>query len=152
MTLHLCCSHNTTVIVTVSALSKSNSIQNLKITDLHRHLLLDSTDPITLLAGVDDDDDEDTSHAGVQGNDTSLSGVPKPTTTVTTNNDDGSDAESDHNSIDPNEADKNSCKASVHSTGSHIPVHSMTSEPPQHPLDEEELDDIELHELETQVP
>ena len=28
----------------------------------------------------------------------------------------------------------------------------MTSEPPQHPLDEEELDDIELPELETQVP
>ena len=32
------------------------------------------------------------------------------------------------------------------------PVHSMTSEPPQHPPDEEELDDIELPDLETQVP
>ena len=34
------------------------------ITDLHRHLLFDSTDP-TLLAGVDNDDDDDTSLAGV---------------------------------------------------------------------------------------
>ena len=28
-------------------------------------------------------------------------------------------------------------------TGSHVPVHSTTSKPPQHPPDEEELDDIE---------
>ena len=28
----------------------------------------------------------------------------------------------------------------------------MTSEAPQHPFNEEELDDIQLHELETQVP
>ena len=28
----------------------------------------------------------------------------------------------------------------------------MTNEPPQHPLDEEEPDNIELPELETQVP
>ena len=70
-----------------------------------------------------------TSLAGVQGDDTSLAGVPIPNTTVMTNNDDDSDAESDHNSIDPNEGDENSSKASVHSTGSHIPVHRMTSEP-----------------------
>ena len=69
-----------------------------------------------------------------------------------TNDDDDLDAESNHNSIDPNEADKNSSKASIHSTRSHIPVHSMTSEPPQHPLDEDELEDIELPELDTQVP
>ena len=60
--------------------------------------------------------------------------------------------ESNHNSIDPNEADDNSSKASVHSTGSHIPIHSITSEPPQHPPDEVEPDDTELPELETQVP
>ena len=28
----------------------------------------------------------------------------------------------------------------------------MTGEPPQHPLDEEEVDDTQLSELETQVP
>ena len=136
--------------MTIDALSKSDGIQNLKITDLHRHLLFDSTDP-ALLAGVDDDDDEDTSLAGVQGDDTSLAGVPIPTTTVTTNNDDDSDTESDHNSIDPIKADDNSTKASVHSTRSHIPVHRMTNELPQHPPDEEEPDNIELPELETQV-
>ena len=69
-----------------------------------------------------------------------------------TNDDDDLDAESNHNSIDPNEADKNSSKASIHCTRSHTPVHNMTSEPPQHPLDEDELDDIELPELDTQVP
>ena len=66
--------------------------------------------------------------------------------------DDDSDAESDHNSFDPNKANNSSSKASVHSTGSHAPVLSTNSEPPQHPLDEEELDDIQLPELETQVP
>ena len=69
-----------------------------------------------------------------------------------TNDDDDSDTESDHNSIDPNEANNNSSRASVHNTRSHIPVHSTTSEPPQHPPDEEEPDNIELPELETQVP
>ena len=137
--------------MTIDALGKSDSIQNLKITDLCRHLLFDSMDP-ALLAGVDYNNDEDTSLAGVHDDDTSLAGVPKPTTTIMTNDDNDSDAESNHNSIDPNEADKNSSKASIHSTGNHIPVHSMTSEPPQHPLDEEGLDDIELPELETQVP
>ena len=76
-----------------------------------------------LLAGVDDDDDEDTSLAGVQGDDTSLAGepagVPIP---IVTNDDDDSDAESNHNSVDPNEADDNSSKASIHSTGSRLPV------------------------------
>ena len=33
-----------------------------------------------------------------------------------------------------------------------MPIHSATSEPPQHPLGEEEPDDTELPELETQVP
>ena len=102
---------------------------------------------------MDDDNDKGTSLAGVQGDDTSLAGVPIPATTITTtDDDDDSDAESDHNSIDPNEADKSSSKASIHSTGSHAPVHTKTSEPPQHPPDEEELDDMELPELETQVP
>ena len=112
----------------MDALSKSNGIHNLKITDLHGHLLFDSMDP-ALLAGVDDDDDDDdnTSLAGVQGNNTSLAGVPMPV--MTNDNDNDSDAESDHDSIDPNKADNNSSKASVHSTGSHILVHSMTDEP-----------------------
>ena len=96
------------------------------------------------------DDDYDTSLAGVQGNNTSLAGVPIPI--VTNNDDDDSDTESDHNSIDPNEANKNSSKASIHSTGSQAPVHSTTSEPPQLPLDEDEPDDTQLAELETQVP
>ena len=97
-----------------------------------------------------DDDDEDISLAGVQCDDTSLAGVPIP---VMTNNDDiDSDTESDHNSIDPNGADENSCKASIHSTGSYAPVHNTTDEPPQHPLDEEEMDDTQFPELETQVP
>ena len=41
-----------------------------------------------LLAGVDDDNDEDTSFAGVHGNDTSLARVPIPTTTIMTNDHD----------------------------------------------------------------
>ena len=94
--------------------------------------------------------DNDSCLGGVQGDNTSLAGVPIP---ITTNGDnDNSDAESNHNSIDPNKADDNSSKASVHSTGSQVPVHSMTSEPPQQPPDEEEPDNIQLSELETQVP
>ena len=89
-----------------------------------------------------DDEEKDTSHAG----------VPVPNTTIMTNTDDDSDAESNHNSIDPNKANDNSSKASVHSTGSHIPIHSTNSEPPQHPPNEEEPDDTELPDLETQVP
>ena len=89
----------------------------------------DSTDP-ALLAGVDDNDDDNTS----------LAGVPIP---IATNDDDDSDAESNHNSIDPNEADDNSSKASVHSTRSQAPVHNMIDEPPQLPLDEEEPDDMD---------
>ena len=104
-----------------------------------------------LLAGVNDADDEDTSLAGVRDEDTSLAGVPVPITTIMVNTDNNLDAESNHNSIDPNEADDNSSKASIHSTGSHIPVHSTTSKPQQHPPDEEELDDIELLELETKL-
>ena len=103
-----------------------------------------------LLAGVDDNNDKDTSLAGVHGDDTYLAGVPVPA--ITPNDDDDSDADSNHNSVDPNEADNNSSKASIHSTGSHIPVHNMTSEPPQHPPEEDKPDDIELPELETQVP
>ena len=139
-----------TLIMTINALGKSDGIQNLKITDLCGHLLFDSTDP-ALFAGVDHDDDAaaDTSLAGVQGNDTSLAGVPIPTET---NDDDNSDEESDHTSVDPNEANDSSSKTSVHSTRSHTPVHNMTNEPPQLPPDEEEPDDIESPELETQVP
>ena len=70
-------------------------------------------------------------------------------------NDDNLDAESNHNSVDPNEVDDNSSKASICSTGNQAPVHNMTDEPPQLPPNEEELDnmdDAQLHELETQVP
>ena len=140
------------IIVTIDTLGKSNSIQNLKITNLCRHLIFDFTDP-ALLAGVDDGNDNDTSLAGVQGDDTSLAGVPIPITT--TNDEDASDAESDHNSVDPNEADDNSSKASIHSTRSQAPVHTTTDEPPQLPPDEEEpdnTDDTQLPQLETQVP
>ena len=98
---------------------------------------------------MDDNNDDDTSLAGVQGNDTSLAGVPIP---IMTNEDNDSDTESDHNSIDPNKANNNSSKAPIHTTGSHAPVHNMTDEPSQHPLDEEDPDNIQLPELETQVP
>ena len=109
---------------------------------------------------MDDTDDEDTSFPGVHDKDTSFPGMPVPSTTIMTNTDNNSDAEYDNNSIDPNEADDSSSKASVHSTGSDLSIHSATSEPPQHPPDEEdnlskdqtEPDDIELPELETQVP
>ena len=99
-----------------------------------------------------DDENKDTSLAGVHNEDTSLAGVPVPNTTIAINADDDLDAKSDHNSVDPSEANDNSSKASIHSTRSHIPIHSTTSEPPQHPLDEEEPDNIGLPELETQVP
>ena len=130
--------------MTINALRKSDGIQNLKITNLCGHLLFDSTDP-ALLAGVDDNDDD---------GDTSLAGVPIP---VTTNNDDNdnSDAESDHNSIGPNKANDNSSKASIHSAGSPAPIHNTSDELSQLPPDEEELDDMDntqLPELETQVP
>ena len=64
-------------------------------------------DPV-LLAGVDDDDEDDDKNtflAGVNDEDTSFTGVPVPHTNIMTYADDESDAESDHNSIDPNEAD-----------------------------------------------
>ena len=148
------------IIATIDALSKSDGIWNLKITDLHRHLLFDSSGDPALLAGVDDADDKDTSFAAVHTEDISFAGVPVPSTTVMTNADDNSDAESNHNSIGPNKANGNSSKASIHSTGSHLSVHSATSEPPQHPLDEEDNlsedqtkpDNVELPKLETQVP
>ena len=125
--------------MTIDALGKSDGIQNLMITNLCGHLLFDSTDP-ALLAGVDDNDDKDTSLAGVHGNYTSLAGVPIPTTTIATNDDDDLDAESDHNSVDPNKAEENSSKASRHSTGSHASSRRG------------DLDNTELPELETQVP
>ena len=100
-TLYHCHSCNPAIIATIDALSKSDSIQNLKITDLCRHLLFDSSMDPALLAGVDDADDEDTS----------LAGVPVPNSTVVTNAHDNLDAESNHNSIDPKEADDNSSKA-----------------------------------------
>ena len=162
MTLHHHHSCNPAIIATINTLSKSDSIQNLKITNLCGHLLFDSSVDPALLAGVDDADDKDTSFAGVHDEDTSFPGVPVPNTTATiaTNTDDNSDAESAHNSIDPNEANNNSSNSSIHSTQSHLSVPSSTSEPPQHPLDDEdnlfedqtEPDDVELPELETQVP
>ena len=141
-----------TIIVTINALGKSNGIQNLKITDLHGHHLSDSMDP-ALLAGVDDNDDDDTSLAGVQGDNTSLAGVLIPIVINDAGND-NLDAESDHNSVDPNEADDNSSKASLHSTRSQAPDHNTTDEPLQLPPDEEDLDNMDntqLPELETQV-
>ena len=104
-----------TLIVTINALSKFDGIQNLKITNLCRHLLFDSSEDHALLAGVDDIDDAGTSLTGVHDADTSLAGVPVPNTTITTNDDNDSDAESDHNSVDPNKANDNSSKASIHS-------------------------------------
>ena len=71
------------VIATIDTLGKSNSIQNLKITDLHGHLLFDSSVDPALLAGVDDADDEDTSFVGVHNKDTSFAGVPVSNTTIT---------------------------------------------------------------------
>ena len=69
MTLCHCHSHNPTLIATIDTLSKSDSIQNLKITDLHGHLLFDSSMDPALLSGVDDADDQDTSFAGVHDED-----------------------------------------------------------------------------------
>ena len=82
MTLCHRCSRNSTIITTINALSKSDRIHNLKISDLHGHLLFDSSEGPGLLAGVDDADDEDTSFAGVHGDDTSLAGVPIPNTPI----------------------------------------------------------------------
>ena len=106
-----------------------------------------------MLAGADDDDDDDTSLAGVQGDDTSLAGVLIPIV-INDADHDNSDAESDHNSIDPNEASDDSSKASLHSTRRQAPVHNAADEPPQLPPDEEELDnmdDTQLPEPATQV-
>ena len=75
-TLGHCHSRNPIILATIDALSKSDGIQNLKIADLCRHLLFDSSENRALLAGVDDADDEDTSFAGVHDKDTSLTGVP----------------------------------------------------------------------------
>ena len=50
MTLCYCCSCNPTIIVTINVLSNSDSIQNLKVTDLQRHLLFDSSEDPALLA------------------------------------------------------------------------------------------------------
>ena len=107
-----------------------------------------------LLAGVDDDDkdnNKDISLAGVHDKDISFTGVPVCNTYIVTNADDDLDAESNRNSIDPNKADNNSSKAFIHSNGSYISIHSATSEPPQHPPDEEDKIE-ELPEPETEVP
>ena len=138
------------IIATIKTLGKSDGIQNLKITNLCGHLLFDSSVDLALLAGVDDTDDKDTSFGG----------VPVPNAPITMNTDNNSDAESDHNSVDPNEADDTSSKASIHSSRSQLSVHSATSEPPQHPPDDKdnlsedqtEPDNIELPKLETELP
>ena len=124
MTLHHCCSCSPPpphpppppppIIVTINALGTSDGIQNLKITDLSGHFSFDSSEDPALLAGVDDTDDEDSSFTGVHDEDTSFAGVPGPNTTIMTNADNDSDAESDHISVDPNEANDNSSK-SIHS-------------------------------------
>ena len=72
-----------TIIVTIHTIGKSDSIQNLKITNLYGHLLFDSSMDPALLAGVDDydkDNDEHTSLAGVYNEETSITGVPIPNT------------------------------------------------------------------------
>ena len=84
----------------------------------------------------------------------SLAGVLIP---IITNDDDEADLDtkSNHNSVDPNEADDNSSIASLHSTGSQAPVHITNDEPSQLPLEEEEaddMDDTQIPEMETQVP
>ena len=64
-----------TIIVTINAIGKSDSIQRLKITGLCGHLLFDSSVDPALLAGVDEydeDNDEHTSLAGVHNEDTSI--------------------------------------------------------------------------------
>ena len=48
------------IIATINTLAKSDGIQNLKITDLCRHLLFDSSVYVALIARVDDTDDKDT--------------------------------------------------------------------------------------------
>ena len=90
----------------------------------------------------------------VRGDNTTLAGVPIPIM-INGNDDDNSDKQSDHNSIDPSKADDNLSKVSLHSAGSQAPVHNVTDEPPQLRPDEEEpdnMDDTQLPELETQVP
>ena len=83
--------------------------------------------------------------------DTPITGVPILNTQTATSEDDKLDVEPDHNFVDPNKANNNSSKASVHSTGSDISIHSTISDPP-HPLLIEEPNDVELREPETQVP
>ena len=100
---------------------------------------------------MNDNDDDDTSLAGVQGDDTSLAGVPIPVM-INDDKEDNSDAESNHNSANPNEADNNSSKASMHSTRSQAPAHSLSDEPPHLPPDEEDTDDTQPPKLETHVP
>ena len=56
-----------TIIVTINATSKSDSIQNLKITNLHGHLLFDSSVDPALLAGVDDYDEDNDEYASLAG-------------------------------------------------------------------------------------
>ena len=67
------------MIATIDALGKSDGIQNLEITNLHGHLLFDSSMDPDLLAGVDDADDKDTSFAEVHDKDTSLQECLYPT-------------------------------------------------------------------------
>ena len=102
-----------TIIVTINAIGKSDSIQNLKIANLCGHLLFDSFLDLALLPGVDEYNDDDnkanTSLAGVHDEDTSITGVPIPATALTNTNNE-SDAEPNHGSIDPNEANDNSAK------------------------------------------
>ena len=85
--------------------------------------------------------------------DTSLAQVPIPI--AMTNDNDHSNAECDHNSIDPNEVDDNSSKTSVQSSRSQAPAHTTNDEPPQLPPEEEEpgnIDNTHLPELDTQDP
>ena len=77
-------------------------------------------DPV-LLAGMDDADDEDTSFAGVHDEDTSFAGVPVPNTT-NDKCDNNLDTESDHNSVDPNEAKVKH----LYTARSHLSIHSAT--------------------------
>ena len=60
------------IIVTINTLSKSNGIQNLKITDLHGHLSFDFSKDAALLVGMDNTDDKDTPFVGIHNEDTSF--------------------------------------------------------------------------------
>ncbi len=136
------------IVAAVDALGKSDGIQNLKITDLRGRLLYDSTTDTALLAGVDNDEDDQ--------DDTSVTGVPVPTDAAEEDNDEDTDSEdeSDHDSIDPNEQDDGSSKASVQDDDDDTPPDPPQEgeDPPPDDGEDVEEDDEGLPQLPVQVP